>query len=971
MIHSNSSKDGIAVIATANSQARPNVSIIIPTFNSERHIRQCIESVIRQDLREIEVICVDDGSADSTLDILSGYASRDSRITIVKQAKASAGAARNVGLQFAQGEYIGFVDSDDFAETSMFGRMLKTAQQTNADIVICRCKSLNMKTGLCSETELDWALDTTSIPTTVFSVRDIPDKAFQLTSGFPWNKIYRRSMIECNQIRFQDLTNTNDAFFVFSALLHAKRIAYVDDRLITKRHDYADSLTNNRAKDPACFVHVIDKLQGDMAKQSVPDAIWNSFWRWAYGLAYRQLTTLPPDARRNLYPVLHSHMQAWEEGLIYNKDVLKAMNICRTHAEYPLVRVAFSTNRKFLELCKVSIVSVLESRIFEDVEIIILHSELRDEDISGLRDLSKRLGFQLRVFAIDSARFASFPRTQWCSIETWYRCLLPELLPDVERILYLDCDTIVRQSLLPLWDIDISGKLFGVVEDSSRSKSRATELGLADKFYFNAGVVLMNLVKCRELDLVKCVFDFLARQNYDADQGALNKVSDGLKLRLPPQYNYINVWWRENDCQYDDDYLAIYRKCDPVIVHFTGMKPTNEKCGNPYKKEFDKFHERLQMFEKLTEIPIVMAFDRCIADHVPTTVRSIIGTMSKWDSLSFFFFVSRDLSQRQRENLLAITEECTHCTMRFIETDAFKNAVLPTKHITTPAYYRLLIADFLPQTCKRAIYLDVDVCVCGSLAGLLRVDLRGCYAAGVPAAVYHLQMRDHRVRLGLPDLNLYVNSGVLVFNLEMMRNDGMTRRLVSLVDANYQGMDQDIINVAFAGRIKRLEFKYNLQTKYMITLSRFKDYVYGVYPQTEITEALEHPLIIHYADKVKPWGNAAKCLLAERWLHWRSPTGAKAGIGEISIRRRNDLVVLNVCRRFLKLGYVIALSLKNEGLIRSLLLFLFWMDRVLLGWLYKALELLMRKSLGGVQCLEENGMKYTILHGFQKFKSLF
>ena len=92
----------------------PKVSVIIPVYNVEEYLRECLDSIVKQTLREIEIICVDDGSTDNSLEILKEYAKKDNRITVITQKNLHAGVARNAGLAVAKGEYLSFLDSDDF-----------------------------------------------------------------------------------------------------------------------------------------------------------------------------------------------------------------------------------------------------------------------------------------------------------------------------------------------------------------------------------------------------------------------------------------------------------------------------------------------------------------------------------------------------------------------------------------------------------------------------------------------------------------------------------------------------------------------------------------------------------------------------------------------------------------------------------------------------------------------------------------
>ena len=115
---------------------KPRVSVIIPVYNVEKYLPQCLDSVVNQTLPDIEIICVDDGSTDSSLDILKDYARRDKRITVLRQKNLHAGVARNAGLSIARGEYLSFLDSDDFFELDMLDQCYAKLKKDKSDVCI-------------------------------------------------------------------------------------------------------------------------------------------------------------------------------------------------------------------------------------------------------------------------------------------------------------------------------------------------------------------------------------------------------------------------------------------------------------------------------------------------------------------------------------------------------------------------------------------------------------------------------------------------------------------------------------------------------------------------------------------------------------------------------------------------------------------------------------------------------------------
>ena len=112
------------------------ISVIVPVYNSEKYLKQCLDSIVGQTFKDIEIICVNDGSTDSSSQILAEYASKDDRFVIINQENGGAGKARNTGLDASRGKYLSFLDSDDFFESTMLEKAYKKIEQDNSDFVV-------------------------------------------------------------------------------------------------------------------------------------------------------------------------------------------------------------------------------------------------------------------------------------------------------------------------------------------------------------------------------------------------------------------------------------------------------------------------------------------------------------------------------------------------------------------------------------------------------------------------------------------------------------------------------------------------------------------------------------------------------------------------------------------------------------------------------------------------------------------
>ena len=221
----------------------PKVSVIIPVYNVETYLRECLDSVINQTLKEIEIICVDDGSTDQSLEILKAYAARDNRITILTQRNLYAGTARNAGLSVARGEFLSFLDSDDYFKLEMLYEMYHIGSVENAHIVVCKYTEFDLRTK--KERTIGFNEKIYSLYTS--GRRELfNEKIYNFCSPVPWNKIYRRDFIINNNILFQNTIIANDIYMFLTTLSLAENISVVNKSFINYRKFQKNSLMSKR-----------------------------------------------------------------------------------------------------------------------------------------------------------------------------------------------------------------------------------------------------------------------------------------------------------------------------------------------------------------------------------------------------------------------------------------------------------------------------------------------------------------------------------------------------------------------------------------------------------------------------------------------------------------------------------------------------------------------------------------------------
>ena len=275
------------------------VSVIIPVYNVEPYLRQCMDSVVGQTLKDIEIICVDDGSTDDSLNILKEYAAEDSRVQIIQQQNAGAGAARNNGMRHATGKYLSFLDSDDFFEPRMLERAYDLAEKDQADFVAY--KSDQYHTEKNQFVPVSWVIRENEIPPYhPFNHRQMTGNVFKVFVGWAWDKLFLREFVDKYNLTFQEQRTSNDMLFVFSAVALAKKIAVVPAVLAHQRRDAKDSLSKTRENSWDCFYHALTALRDKLKEEGLYEELEKDYINYALHFSLWNYNTLSEPTKSML-----------------------------------------------------------------------------------------------------------------------------------------------------------------------------------------------------------------------------------------------------------------------------------------------------------------------------------------------------------------------------------------------------------------------------------------------------------------------------------------------------------------------------------------------------------------------------------------------------------------------------------------------------------------------------------------------
>lgn len=254
--------------------SKPLISVIIPIYNSERYLKQCLDSVINQTYNNMEIICINDGSADNSLNILNEYAKKDNRIKIISQDNQGGGFARNVGIKIATGEYLFFLDSDDWFKPTFIKDMYSKAKKDDSDIVMCGYDVFDNKLNKFIK---NVKISNQYITVSPFSPRKFNNSLFNIISPNPWTKIFKRELFTKYDLIFENYKSCDDLTCVCLALALSKKISIINKSYINYRYNQTDNQTANVANESESFFRAVQALKDKLKKFNLYNTFKKAF----------------------------------------------------------------------------------------------------------------------------------------------------------------------------------------------------------------------------------------------------------------------------------------------------------------------------------------------------------------------------------------------------------------------------------------------------------------------------------------------------------------------------------------------------------------------------------------------------------------------------------------------------------------------------------------------------------------------
>ncbi len=531
----------------------PKVSVIIPVYNTEKYLRECLDSVVNQTLKDIEIICVDDGSTDGSLAILNEYAQEDERIIILKNKGIGAGGARNTGLDISTGEYLSFLDSDDIFEHELLEKLYNKILYANADIAICDADKFDSD-GNKYHLEM---LKIEKLPNKeVFNKIDIPKDIYNITLPASWNKLYRRKFIESKAIKFQELTSCNDVAFGYLALTFANAITVCPEVLVHYRKSEL-SITATRSRCSQNILYAYKMIKERLCEENLDEFISVLDKRMYSHIKY-ELSLCNENEQKKFTEIFKSLLPSEYKGFIEGEHIPVFISCDDSYAVAAAV-------------CMYSILNNTKSYI----DFIILSCSLSVKNYNKIcKSIRKFKNYSIQLVNMNSYDLDKFPTIDRFGASCYARYFIPEIFKQYSKVIYTDADVIFKDDIKKYFEINMDG--YGLAASSCELGKKRLK---TDKYNYdirkkNFDIEINHEYFSNGNLIIDC--DYWRKHNMIAK---LMEVTNKLEKQLiAPDLDVMNYCFQNNYKLLD------YKYC--VCVHRYGLTDGNLEMENAFKNPF-------------------------------------------------------------------------------------------------------------------------------------------------------------------------------------------------------------------------------------------------------------------------------------------------------------------------------------------------------------------------------------------------
>ena len=537
------------------------ITVIVPVYNVEHYLDKCLDSVIKQTYKNIEIIVVNDGSTDSSGTICQEYAQKDNRIIYIEKENGGLSDARNVGLDKMTGSYVTFIDSDDWVESDYVEVLYNKLIEYQADVSVGNYYSYNEDEGMYyfhinGDSYYEKTYDNISIFKNLYEPKQM--KSFSLISA--WGKLYKAKLFD--YIRFDKGKLGEDGYMNQKLYLLVQKVIYINQGLYAYR-----------------------QRSGSITKT------WTEKWMHALVDAMSERITLLANMGYPLEEHLAVYRQMLEVSLANGQA--SGLSDTVTYKEFEMKRtllnqlsiqeqkekkaIVLAANYAYVEQVMTTIKSICYHN--RSIRFYLINSDFPNEWIKQLNKRLEKFDSEIINCRVTSEQISRYKTD--ISYTVFLRYFVADFVKE-DKALYLDCDLVVTKNLDDLFAIDLQGYPLAAIRDFGGRAYFGQEI-------FNAGVLLIHNALWKQENMTQKLID-LTNEWHDkvdqADQSILNMLFENKWLELDFDYNHIVIHRQFTDYQLPagQDY--------PAIIHYLShRKPWKDLAAQTYRDVWWHYHD--------------------------------------------------------------------------------------------------------------------------------------------------------------------------------------------------------------------------------------------------------------------------------------------------------------------------------------------------------------------------------------------
>ena len=536
------------------------ITVIVPVYNVEHYLDKCLDSLVNQTYKNLEIIVINDGSTDNSGIICQEYAQKDNRIVYIEKENGGQAEARNMGLDRMTGSYVTFVDSDDWVESDYVETLYQKIMEYQADIAVGNYYSFNESEGMYyfhifGDSYYEKVYDNVSIFENLYESQDMKKFAFI----FPWGKLYKASLLD--YLRFDNGKLAEDAYLNQKIYLLAERIVYLNKGL----YAYCQREGSSSRAWTEKWMHALVDTMSDritlLANMGYPLEKHLAVYRQMLevSLANGQASGLSDTAT---YKEFEMKRTLLNQLSIQNQKEKKA--------------IVLAANYAYVEQVMTTIKSICYHN--RSIRFYLINSDFPNEWLKQLNKHLEKFDSEIINCRVTSEQISRYKTD--ISYTVFLRYFVADFVKE-DKALYLDCDLVVTKNLDDLFATDLQDYPLAAIRDFGGRAYFGREI-------FNAGVLLIHNAFWKQENMTQKLID-LTNEWHDkvdqADQSILNMLFENKWLELDFDYNHIVIHKQFTAYQLpsDQDY--------PAIIHYLShRKPWKDLAAQTYRDVWWYYH---------------------------------------------------------------------------------------------------------------------------------------------------------------------------------------------------------------------------------------------------------------------------------------------------------------------------------------------------------------------------------------------